>query len=179
MYGSHSSTAFLAIIWLQEIGCSRYDGDDQRFFEYGFKIRQVLDVATLRANNRSKKGNGIIVDLQGNDVYWLWKTQSPSITSCNSEWLELGNTLGLGGGALVATVDPPVLDVSELLFQRDTVWTRYADTHKLQLQKEWGLWKNEPPGLQMRVQTDSRGFVTSGREVIKTNMSVGKEVELF
>lgn len=47
------------------------------------------------------------------------------------------------------------------------------------LQKKWELLRDELPALQMKVRTDSPGFVKFRREAFKKNTSLVENVEAF
>lgn len=104
----------------QKTNRSRYGGVDPPLSFYEFNTGQVFDIPSLRAIKRSRTGSGVIVGVSGHETRWPQEIQFASITSCESEWLELGDASGSGGGPKVVIIEPPVLENLELLFKRDT-----------------------------------------------------------
>lgn len=66
-----------------------------------------------------------------------------------------------------------------MLFQRDAGWTRDISAAKLELQKKWGLLRDELHDLQITVPTESLGLVMFGREVIKKTKLLVEGVEVL
>lgn len=94
-----------------------------------------------------------------------------------AEWPDFGGASGFGDGSGVVVVDMLVLSELEVLFERDVGWTRHVGAPKRELQKKWGLFKDELRGLQMTVPTYRLILVKFVRDAIKKNESLVEEVE--
>lgn len=93
--------------------------------------------------------------------------QFASIINCKAQWLELGGDSDYGGCLWVVFADLPVLEDLELLFERDTLWTKDVSDAKLELQKVWELLRDVLPILKMSVSTESVRILKFEREVIQ------------
>lgn len=129
-----------------------------RLFGYYYKTCQWLDVPPIPANKRFKIGSGVIVDFSGLEVRWLQEINFISITIGQFEWLKAGVASVSGNRPEIVIIDPPVLDDLGLLFRRCARYTKDVCTTKPELQKEQGLFKDELPGLESTVPTDSLGL---------------------
>lgn len=72
---------------------------------------------------------------------------------------------------------PPVLDDLELVFKRDAAWTRDVSAAKMELEKNWELFREELSALKMMVPVESVGLLKFELEVIEENKLLGEGLE--
>lgn len=108
---------------------------DPPFFVYEVLTGSVFDVPPLRANKRSKKDSGVIVDIPSHEGSWLQEVQFASVASCTVEWFTYGSALDSGRGPEVVVVDLRVLDELQLCSNRNDGWTKDVGAAKHELQK--------------------------------------------
>lgn len=70
----------------------------------------MYDFPALHANERTKTGSVVVVDIPGHKFCCLQDIQFASITSCQAEGLWFGGASDLGGGSEVVVADRPLLD---------------------------------------------------------------------
>lgn len=96
-------------------------------------------VPPVCANESSKTGSTITVDVPGQKIWRLEEIQLSSIKGREAEWLNVCGASCVGGGPALVIVELPVIDELNLWFGRDAGWAGDVSTAKAEIQKYWGL----------------------------------------